>query len=294
VPSLKDIRRRIDTVKKTQQITRAMRMVAAAKLRRAEEAIRAARPYAERMRGTLAEVARAQTDVEHPLLKAREEIQNVEVVVITSDRGLAGAFNAGVLKEAELLVRDLERKRSGSVSLTLLGNKARDYFRRRRPSAIREAASLGNRIEYAQAAAVADDLARRYAEGEVDRVVLVYNEFVSTMTQRPGQATLLPFAPPAADEETPEGEEPALPYEIEPSPEELLAVLVPKAIEVEVFRALLENQAGEHAARMTAMENATRNTEELIDRLTLEFNRARQAAITRELVEIVTGAQALD
>ncbi|MGH0036094.1 MAG: ATP synthase F1 subunit gamma [Myxococcota bacterium] len=293
MPSLKDIRRRIDSVKKTQQITRAMRMVAAAKLRRAEDAIRSARPYAERMRETLGEVAKAQADVEHPLLQSREEVRNVEVVVITSDRGLAGAFNASVLKDAEDAMTARESEGGVRISITALGNKARDYFRRRRPEAIRFATALGNRVEYAQAAEIAQDLARRFAEGEVDEVVLVYNEFVSIMTQRPTLATLLPFAPPGGEAEG-DGEEEGLPYEIEPSPEKLLAVLVPKALEIEVFRALLENQAGEHAARMTAMENATRNTEELIERLTLDFNRARQAAITRELVEIVTGAQALD
>jgi F-type H+-transporting ATPase subunit gamma len=247
------------------------------------------------MRGTLGEVAGAQADIEHPLLQVRKDVRNVEVVIITSDRGLAGAFNASVLKEAERVVVERERKVSGGVSITALGNKARDYFRRRRPASIRKAASVGSRIEYAQAVEIARELAHRYAEGEVDEVVLIYSEFVSTMTQRPHQTTLLPFAPPAGEEHEGEaGDETALPYEIEPSPEELLAVLVPKAVEVEVFRALLENQAGEHAARMTAMENATRNTEELIDRLTLDFNRARQAAITRELVEIVTGAQALE
>jgi len=209
-------------------------------------------------------------------------------VVISSDRGLAGAFNSTVLKDAEAVLRTRDRARQ-TISLTLLGNKARDFFRRRRREQIRHAAPVGNRIEYAAAADIARELGQRYAAGEVDEVVLIFNEFVSTMTQRPCRVTLLPFR-----QEKAEGEEARLPYEIEPSPEELLAVLVPKALEVEVFRALLENQAGEHAARMTAMENATRNTEELIDRLTLEFNRARQAAITRELVEIVTGAQALD
>ncbi len=292
MPSLKDIRRRIDSVHKTQQITSAMRMVAAAKLRRADQAIRAARPYAERMRATLGEVAKAQADAGHPLLEARETVKTVEVVVITSDRGLAGAFNASALKEANQVVEDRERA-GAEISLTLVGNKARDFFRRRRPQQIRLATEVGNRVEYALAADVAKQVAFRYATGDVDEVVLVFNEFVSTMNQQPGSSTLLPFAPPA-DESAEGDEEEVLPYEIEPSPEKLLAVLVPKAIEVEVFRALLENQAGEHAARMAAMESATRNTEELIDRLTLDYNRARQAAITRELVEIVTGAQALD
>jgi len=301
VPNLKDIKRRIGSVRKTQQITRAMRMVSAAKLRRADLAIRAARPYAERMRETLAEVARASADVEHPLLKVREEVRSLEVVVITSDRGLAGAFNANVQKQAQAELVDREQGLD-RVSLTLVGNKARDFFRRRRPSQVRHAEPIGSRVVYAQAAALARELSRRYAEGEVDQVLLVFNEFVSTMTQRPRVTTLLPFTPPEREGEEEQArsgsgeateEEDVLPYEFEPDAATLLGTLVPKAVEVDLFRALLESQAGEHAARMTAMENATRNSEELIEKLTLEYNRARQAAITKELMEIVSGAEAL-
>jgi F-type H+-transporting ATPase subunit gamma len=288
VPNLKDIRRRIDSVQKTQQITRAMRMVAGAKLRRAQNAIESARPYAERMRATLAEVARAQTDAEHPLLTARESTQNVEFVVVTSDRGLCGAFNANVLKQVEPLI---EKRKAADVGVTVTtaGRKAKDYFKRHRSKELGANYPQQGWVEYEQAAQIARRVSERYEAGEVDEVVLVYSEFVTTMTQRPRDVRLLPFA--AGDE--PEGAEEALPYEIEPSPEALLEVLVPRALEVEIYRALLENQAGEHAARMTAMESATRNTEELIDALTLQYNRARQAAITKELVEIVSGAEAL-
>jgi len=173
------------------------------------------------------------------------------------------------------------------LTLTTAGRKANEFFRRRHP------ASLGNDypqhgwVSYGQAVDIARYVSNRYAAGEVDEVVLVYSEFVSPLTQRPLNVTLLPFS--AASD----GDSEVLPYEIEPDAEKLLAVLVPKAVEVEVFRALLENQAGEHAARMTAMESATRNTEDLIDNLTLQFNRARQAAITKELMEIVSGAEAL-
>ena len=286
MPSLKDIRRRITSVKKTQQITRAMRMVAGAKLRRAEQAVLAARPYSDQMRDTLAEVARAQRDAQHPLLVPHAELRRVEVLVVSSDRGLCGAFNANVIKHADRVVR--ERARQGQQPyLTCAGRKAGDFFRKRRPDALRGLHAHDGWVSYAKAAVIAREVAARYVGGESDEVLLVYNEFVNAMTQRPREVRLLPFAPPAV-----EGERP-LPFEIEPSPERLLEVLVPKAVEVEVYRALLESQSGEHAARMTAMESATRNTEDLISSLTLKFNRARQAAITKELVEIVSGAEAL-
>jgi len=288
VPSLRDIKRRLVSVEKTQQITRAMRMVAAAKLRRAQEAALAARPYAERMRETLAEVSRAQRDAEHPLLAVREPVRRAEVVVITSDRGLCGGFNASAIKRAEAAVA--EREAAGAeVMIATIGRKARDVLRRRRAGQLVADRGHERWVTYGEAVEIARRLMDRYAEKEVDEVVLVYNEFVSAMTQRPTALRLLPFSA-GADEEAAEE---ALPYEIEPGPEQLLAVLVPKAVEVSVFRALLENQVGEHAARMAAMESATRNTEELIENLTLQYNRARQAAITKELVEIVTGAQAL-
>jgi F-type H+-transporting ATPase subunit gamma len=285
--SLQDIRRRITSVQKTQQITRAMRMVAAAKLRRAQEAIEAARPYAEAMRSTLEEVAAGVPDAEHPLLKPRESVKTLEVVIVTSDRGLCGAFNSNVIKHADALIAsrtdDVEQ-----IVVTAVGRKANEHARRRGYKLRTTHSGLGT-IAYGDAIEIATALAHRYAEGEVDEVVLVYAEFVSTLTQMPRSAALLPFTHRAADGDAPE----ATAYEIEPSANELLAVLVPKAVEVEVYRALLENQSGEHAARMSAMESATRNTEEMIESLTLTYNRARQAAITKELVEIVSGAEAL-
>ena len=290
--NLRDIKRRITTVKSTQKITSAMKMVAAAKLRRAQDAIGNARPYATRMRATLEEVSKTPLDEPHPLLAVHPEQRHLELVVITSDRGLAGAFNSNVLKAAERLLKS----RAGEfddVGLTLLGKKAVDFFRRRRAHQIRYESPIAGDVRYEKAADVGRELARRYAAGEVDEVVLVYSQFVSTLTQTPVVRPLLPFTPPKAGL-TPVTEDTALPFEIEPDPAALLAALVPKAVEVEVFRALLENQAGEHAARMTAMEAATKNTQDLIEKLTLQYNRARQAAITRELVEIVTGAQALE
>ena len=295
--NLRDIKRRIGTVQSTQKITSAMKMVAAAKLRRAQEAIENARPYAVRMRSTLEEVSQGALEETHPLLEVHAEKKALEIVVITSDRGLAGGFNSAVIKETEALLAEREGDFE-SVGLTLLGKKAGDYFARRHSQQITLRAAIDGDVTYQQAADVARELARRYAAGELDEVVLIFSEFVSTMTQTPVRSTLLPFTPPeAADgadtgeaDDTSEGSA----YEIEPDPEALLNALVPKAVEIEIFRALLENQAGEHAARMTAMESATKNTEELIENLTLEYNRARQAAITGELVEIVTGAQALE
>lgn len=292
--NLRDIKRRITSVKSTQKITSAMKMVAAAKLRRARQAIENARPYAVRMRSTLEEVSKGTLEETHPLLVVHEERKVLELIVVTSDRGLAGAFNSSVLKIAEAVLKDREGEFE-KVGLTLLGKKANDYYSRRRADQITFNSPVGGYVSYDQAAAVAREVARRYVAGELDEVILVFSEFISTMTQTPTATQLLPFQPLEQPPETAGdsyGE--ALPFEIEPDPETLLAALVPKAIEVEVFRAMLENQAGEHAARMTAMEAATKNTEELIESLTLQYNRARQAAITSELVEIVTGAQALE
>ncbi len=289
--NLRDIKRRITSVQSTQKITSAMKMVAAAKLRRAQDAIENARPYALRMRATLEEVATGTLEDAHPLLEVHEEKKSLEIVVVTSDRGLAGAFNSNVLKAAEAVLEQRQGQFE-KVGLTLLGKKAGDYYERHRPDAISQTAAIDGNVTYEKAVDVARELARRYVAGELDEVVLVFSEFISTMTQQPRVSQLLPFTPSEDSREAGDAEH--LPFEIEPDPETLLAALVPKAVEVEIFRALLENQAGEHAARMTAMEAATKNTEELIESLTLQYNRARQAAITRELVEIVTGAQALE
>ncbi len=292
--NLRDIKRRITSVKSTQKITSAMKMVAAAKLRRAQEAIENARPYAVRMRPTLEEVSEGTLEVTHPLLVVHEERKVLELVVVTSDRGLAGAFNSSVMKKAEAILKERESTFE-SVGLTLLGKKANDYYSRRRADQITFHSPIGGDVSYEQAANVARELARRYVEGELDEVILVYSEFKSTMTQAPTSTQLLPFAPPESDDDiATNAEVEAIPHEIEPDPEALLAALVPKAMEVEVFRALLENQAGEHAARMTAMEAATKNTEELIESLTLQYNPALHAAITSQLVEIVPGTQALE
>ena len=289
--TLSDIKRRIVSIQSTQKITSAMKMVSAAKLRRAQDAIEAARPYAQRMRETLEEVGGGETN--HPLFEQREEKARIEILVITSDRGLAGAYNGQVIKATEALLAE-RRSEDTSVSLTIVGKKAADYFKGPRAVEVSSSRPVGPNVNYLEAKQVASGLISRFESGEVDEVVIVHNEFVSAMSQVVKIVPLLPFVPPAAEDDTDDSLEARAPYEIEPNAERLLASLVPKAVEVELFRALLENQAGEHAARMTAMENATKNTAELIEKLTLEYNRARQAAITSELVEIITGAQALE
>ena len=289
MPTLKDIKRRIGSVRKTQQITRAMRMVAGAKLRRAQAAIESGRPYAERMRNTVAEVARTQKDAAHPLLAARDEVRSVEFVIVSSDRGLCGGFNTNITKHADPLMAE-HRKAGRGVTITTAGRKARDFYKRRFADDMGGEYPQEGWVQYGQAVEIARRISARFQAGEVDEVVFVFSEFVTALTQTPRDVRLLPFTAPGGEVDE---EEAPLPYEIEPSPEELLKVLVPRAIEVEIYRGLLENQAGEHAARMAAMDAATRNTEELIDALTLQYNRARQAAITKELVEIVSGAEAL-
>jgi F-type H+-transporting ATPase subunit gamma len=286
VATLRDIRRRIRTVKKTQQITSAMRMVAAAKLRRAQDAILAARPYARRMYATLAEVGRRETGAEHPLLQPHPTRERFELLVVTSDRGLCGAFNGNAIKKAEAALRES----AGSyreLTVATAGRKGFEHFRRRRT--VTASWTDQGTVQYRHAAAIAEHLGKRYMTGEIDGAAMVFNDFVSAITQRPTVLQLLPFAPEA--DMASAGHAP--PYEMEPDAKSLLDVLVPNALEFTIYAALLETQAGFYAAQMAAMESATRNTAELISALTLQFNRARQAAITKELVEIVSGAEAL-
>lgn len=289
MPSTKEIRRRIRTVQKTKQITSAMRMVAAAKLRRAQDAILAARPYAKRMYAVLGEIGRRHKDAEHPLLKPHAQQKVHELIVVTSDRGLCGAFNANVLKRAQATARELAAKGQRMV-ITPVGKKADEFFRRRKLGEIQRVWSGLGTINIRVATEIAEHLAKRYESGEIDGATLVYSEFISALTQTPHADPLLPLTPAEAIAEAGAA---ALPFEIEPDANALLNVLVPQALEFTLYRALLENQAGEHAARMAAMESATRNSEELIDSLKLQYNRVRQAAITKELMEIVSGAEAL-
>ncbi len=287
MPTLRDIKRRISSVKSTQQITRAMKLVAAAKLRRAQDRVEHARPYARTMAEVLGNLTR---QAQHPLLEAREPDAALRklLVVVSADRGLCGAFNSNVIR------RSLEFLRSagtGEVELALvvIGRKARDFYRRRGQVKVRsEHVSLLERLTYAQAAQIAQELMRPYLDGEVDEVALLYTEFRSVASQRVVVQPLLPIRPPAEAAEA-ELEE----YLFEPSPEGVLERLLPRHVEVQVHRALLESLAAEYGARMTAMEAATRNASEMIEVLTIQFNKARQERITTELLEIVGGAEAL-
>jgi F-type H+-transporting ATPase subunit gamma len=289
VPSLRDIRNRIGSVKSTRQITKAMKMVAAAKLRRAQDAILKTRPYAQLLDQTLGRVAaRAAADevVAHPLLAPRVP-RSAEVVVITSDRGLAGGFNSNIARRTQRFLTE-EGERFGDIQLATIGKKGRDFFRARKLVVRKDFTGIHADLRYERAEAIAREYTERYLAGEVDAVFLAYNEFKSAISQKPVVVQLLPIAtPPAAEATT------GIDFKYEPSREGLLADLLPRQIAMQVWRALLESAASEHGARMSAMESATKNAEEMISMLTLQYNRARQAYVTKELMEIVSGAEAL-
>ena len=291
--ALKELRVRIDSVKATRKITGAMKMVAASKLRRAQEAAEAARPYADRMARMTAALARAARDNESApaLLRGAGAEDRHLFLVATSDRGLCGGFNSAIVRAARARAAELERE-GRTVALLTVGRKGREALRRDRESAIVEALEgVGARgVAFAEAAAIADNVVRRFAAGEFHVCTLFYNRFVSAIRQEVTAQQLVPL--PVEDG----GADDCLggaAWEFEPDEETILAELLPRNMAVQVFRALLENAAGEQGARMMAMDNATRNAGDMIDRLTLTYNRSRQAAITGELIEIVSGAEAL-
>jgi len=287
MPNVLDIRRRIRSVKNTQQITRAMKMVAAARLRRAQEHVLGARPYADQMLAVLASVAARIEPGEqaaHPLL-AQRPVKEVLLVLVTADRGLAGAFNANLIRAAQYY---LAGHRDQEVSLVAVGRKGRDFFRKRPVEMIGDYPNVvGRRIEFGHAQEIASRIIALYSDETVDAVDLIYNEFKSIMTQRVRVERYLPVKPI----EPVQGEA-LIDYIYEQPPAEIFKSLLPRYVEAEVFRALLESQAAEFAAKMTAMDAATNNAGELIDSLTLNLNRVRQAAITKEIIEIVSGAAA--
>lgn len=289
MPSLRDIQNRIRSVKNTQKITRAMKLVAAAKLRRAQEGILAARPYALEIGSMLHRVAtRAQGEegeAPHPLLDVREP-KKVLLVIMTSDRGLCGGFNSNILRRGERFVRE-NKDRFESLEVATVGKKGRDYFRKRKVATVRDFPGVFDNLNYRRATEISVGLSEEYVKKELDAVYLLYNEFKSAMTQRVTVETVLPIV----QEELPVGQD--IDYIYEPSQEVVLDQLAPRYMATEMWRALLESNASEHGARMTAMENATNNAKDLIDTLTLKFNRARQAAITKDLMDIVGGAEAL-
>ena len=295
--NVRDFRTRIRSVKSTQQITRAMKLVSAAKLRRAQDRIVMARPYARKMLEVLSSLASRANPEKHPLLARRKE-ERVIVVVMTSDRGLCGSFNTNILNRARTFLDGMTDR---EAKVDLVGRKARDWFRRRRYATRRVLVDVFRNVTVEHARHIASDLAAGFTRAEFDAVHLVYNEFKSVIQQRVvvepllpiPQAALAPSGSPGAS-----GEEAVMggaseDYLYEPSDRDLFERLLPKHVEIQVYRALLESAAAEHGARMTAMDNATRNAEEMIETLTLQMNKIRQAAITKEILEVVSGAEAL-
>jgi F-type H+-transporting ATPase subunit gamma len=285
MPALLDIRRRIRSVKNTQQITKAMKMMSAAKLRRAQEAMFAARPYARKMMEVLNSLAtRARPDL-HPLLEERGD-ERILLVVVTADKGLCGAFNGNIIRAAMRFLQDETRTRK-DVRFDLIGRKGRDFFRRRHVKIRSEHVGIFQALSYPVAQRIAQEVVREYVAGEVDQVYLVYNEFKSVIQQRVVIDRLLPI-----ERLSLQPAEPAIDYLYEPGPAGIFAEILPKHVEVQVWRALLESSAAEHGARMAAMDAATNNAGDMIERLTLYMNKVRQAAITKEIIEVVSGAGA--
>jgi len=283
MPSLLDIRRRIRSVKNTQQLTKAMKTVSAAKLRRAQERVVSARPYANQLRHVLAGLASRLENIEHPLLEVRPE-NRVLLLVVTADRGLCGGFNSNLTKSAQGFLR---QHQDTQVELFTAGRKGRDFFRRRNARIAGEYINFFTKLEVTHAKDIAQQLIEKYSSAEIDAVYITYNEFKSAIQQRIVVERLLPLR--GADlNEAPSGVD----YIFEQPPQEILNRLLPRYVEIEIYRALLESAAAEHGARMAAMDTASRNAGEMIESLTLNMNRIRQAAITREIIEVVSGAGA--
>ena len=294
MPNLLDIRRRIKSVKNTQQITKAMKMLSAAKLKRAQDTVVAARPFANKMMEVLAELAsRTDEDFHHPLLDTRGD-ERYLVVLVTADKGLAGAFNTNLIKAAQAFIREHDGK---TIEMLPVGRKGRDFFRRRNVPFVDEYVGLTGkgRIEYSEAVEIARNVINRFTEDEtLDKVFLIYNEFKSVLQQRVVIEQLLPVSrtteAPVDAIDAPPRDLNLTEYIYEQPPAEIFSRLLPRLIETQIFRALLESVASEHGARMTAMDSASKNAAELIDTLTLNMNRVRQAAITSEIIEVVSGA----
>jgi len=288
VASLIDMRRRIRAVKSTQQITKAMKMVAASKLRRAQERVIQTRPFAREARRVLGSIAAHVDQTKHPLLERRPGADKgpTIVVAIAGDRGLAGSFNSNIVKATGQFLRDNPGR---TTSLVLVGRKSRDMLGRRGLPVRFDYVNLPKNIQFTDAQAISEPVLADYLDGKVDSVTLIYNEFKSVMQQRVVVEPLLPFEPIA--EEKPTG--PVTEYLYEPSPERIFDILLGRLVEIQIMRALLESNAAFYAAQMTAMDAATRNSADMIDDLTLTMNKVRQAAITREIIEVVSGAQAL-
>ena len=284
MPSLIDMRRRIRSVRNTQQITKAMKMISAARLRKAQERAFNARPYSGLLKEVLESLAARAQGITHPLL-ARREVKHITAIVVTGDRGLCGAFNTTIIRAAERFMRD---NGASEIELIVVGRKSRDYFRRRSAAISHEYAGIFTKLDYLHGKQIATEVIAAYPAEKTDAVYLIYNEFKSVISQKLTVEQLLPLEPfkPAPGTVL-------IDYIYEEPPAELFASLLPRYVENQVFRALLESAAAEHAARMTAMDSATNNAGDMIEGLTLNMNRIRQATITKELIEVVSGAAAL-
>lgn len=285
--SLKSIKKRIVSVKSTRQITKAMKMVSAAKLRRAQENVVAARPYASKLREVMERLAQSQESDPHPLMIRRETSPRALIILVTSDRGLCGGFNANISKGVERFIRE-HRDDYTEVSITTIGRKGYDFLKNRQKIA-NNYTGIISKPTYQAASLIAKEVIQGFLAEEYDDVFLFYNAFRSVMSQDITCEQLLPISPPASTEH----EESSVEYIYEPAKGELLGELLPKSIEVAIFKAMLESVASEHGARMTAMDSASKNATEMIGKLTLIYNRARQAAITTELMEIISGAESI-
>ncbi len=293
MPSLKDLKNRIESVKNTRKITKAMQMVAAAKLRRAQEAAEAGRPYSEGMNKVMRSLAAAAADGEGPkLLAGTGADQTHLLVVMTAERGLCGGFNSSIVKLARQKIEDLQAL-GKTVKILTVGRKGRDQMKREFEDLMVGHVDLSDvkRVGYENATAIARDLLARFEAGEFDVATIFFSRFQSVISQVPTEAQIIPVAP--AEVDGAEEESGKVVYEFEPGEEEILTELLPRAVATQLFSALLENAASEQGARMSAMDNATRNAGEMIDKLTIQYNRSRQAAITTELIEIIAGAEAL-
>jgi F-type H+-transporting ATPase subunit gamma len=284
------LKRRIRSVQSTKKITRAMELIAASRIVRAQQRVAAARPYSEQITEVIHHLAAGGTGLDHPLLREPEAVSRAIVLVVTADRGLAGAYNSAVIRAAERLV-DRRRAEGADVTLVAAGRKALSYFRYRGYPIAASYQGFSEQPAYQDAAVIARDLMRRYEEGELDQVELVYTRFLSLGTQRVVTVRLLPLEHETITERPVEGPQPV--YEMEPAPEVILDRLLPRYVEARLYAALLDAAASEHAARQRAMKSATDNAEELIHNLSIVANKARQAAITTEIMEIVGGAEAL-
>jgi F-type H+-transporting ATPase subunit gamma len=292
--TVQDLKRRIRSVRNTRKITRAMELVAAAKLRRAEQRITAMRPYAETMNELIGGVGRAASSVRLPLLEQRESVESVAIVPLTGDRGLAGSFNAQIMRRSFALERSLQGEGKG-VRWVAVGKKGRSTLTFRRRELAGAYLGFTDRPTYADAQGIAHRVSELFTSGEVDRVVLVYNTYVSALTQRVTEQDILPISADILEADEKERADDVLrgDFIFEPEPEEILERLLPVYVETQIYRALLESTASEQGARMTAMRNASKNAGEIIESLTLSMNRARQAEITQEILEVVAGAEAL-